>query len=294
MKVSVNKLEGLTRELQIEVPQDRIKKKFDDVYEEIKKKVKIPGFRPGTAPRDILERHHSKLAQEEVIKQLLPESYQEALKIQALDVISLPEITDVSLDSTSLRYKAKVEIRPQIEIKNYKKIKIQKKSNEVSEDDLKKALDNIKQVRKIELIDEDFVHGLGYPNLDEFKSALKRQLVAQKEQDNRVELEHQILDYLLGNSKFTTPESLVKKRFLELQNEIKEYFSKSNLPKEEIEKKEKEFEPRLKEQAEEQVKVFLILDEIAKREQITRDDNMPSRVIEFLFKNADWSNEDTT
>ena len=226
---------------------------------------------------------------DKVIKQLLPESYQEALKIEALDVISLPEITDVSLDSASLRYKAKVEIRPQIQIKNYKRIKIQKKSNEVSDEELEKALDNIKKLRKIDSIDEDFAHGLGYPNLDEFKNALKRQLAAQKEQDNRAQLEHQILDYLLENSKFTTPESLVKKRFLELQHELKEYFSKSNLPKEEAEKKEKELEPKLKEQAEEQVKVFLILDEIAKGENITRDDNMPNRVIEFLFKNADWT-----
>ncbi|MBL7196493.1 MAG: hypothetical protein ISS47_00185 [Candidatus Omnitrophica bacterium] len=289
MKVSINKTGALKRELEIEVPQNRVKEKFDAVYEEIKKNAKIPGFRPGTAPRNILEKHHSKLAQEEVIRQLLPETYQEALKKENLDAISLPEVTDVNLDSNSLRYKATVEIRPEIEIKSYKKIKIKKKSNEVSDQDLEKAIDNIKQSRKIDTINEEFAHGLGYASLAEFKDSLKRQLVAQRESENKMQLEREIIDHLLKNSKFSVPQSLVNKRYQELQQDLKEYFSKSRLPQEEIEKKEKEFEQKLKDQALEQVKVFLVLDEIAKQEGIERDDQMPNKVIEFLFKNADWT-----
>lgn len=289
MKVSVNKIDALKRELSIEVPQNKVKEKLDAVYEEIKKSAKIPGFRLGTAPRNILEKHHSKLAKEEVIKQLLPETYQDALKMENLDVISLPEITEVNLDSNSLRYKAKVELRPEVEIKNYKKIKIKKKSNEVSNEELDKVLENIKQSRKIDSINEDFAHGLGYASLDEFKDALKRQLLAQKESENRMQLEREVIDHLLKNSQFIVPEFLVKKRFQELQEEVKEYFRNNRLPEAEIEKKEKELEPKLKAQAEEQVKVFLVLDEIAKKEGIKRDDNMPNGVMEFLFKNADWT-----
>ena len=153
---------------------------------------------------------------------------------------------------------------------------------------MKKALDNVKKARKIDSINEDFAHGLGYASLDEFKAALKRQLIAQKESENRMLLEREVLDHLLKNAKFSVPESLVKRRFSELQQELREYFTKNRLPKEEIEKKEKEFEQRLKDQAQEQVKVFLVLDEVAKKEGITRDDQMPNKVIEFLFKNADW------
>ena len=110
----------------------------------------------------------------------------------------------------------------------------------------------------------------------------------QKESDNRMLIEREVLDYLLKNVKFSIPESLVKRRFSELQQELREYFTKNHLPKEEVEKKEKEFEQKLKDQAQEQVRVFLILDEIAKKENITRDNQMPNKVIEFLFKNADW------
>jgi trigger factor len=289
MKVNVSKKDALKRELEIEIPQDMVKKKFDDVYEQIKKEAKIPGFRPGTVPRNLLEKHHSKLAHEEVIRQLLPETYQEALKQENLDVISLPEVTDVNLDSNSLKYKAMVEIRPEIEVKNYKKIKIQKKSNEVSSEDLDKTLESIKTSRKIDAINEEFAHGLGYASLAEFKDSLKRQLAAQKESDNRMQLERDVIEHLLKSSKFSVPQSLVEKRFHELQHDLKEYLSNNNLPKEEIEKKEKEFEPKIRAQAEEQIKVFLVLDEIAKLEGIERDDHMPNKVMEFLFKNADWA-----
>jgi len=289
MKVKVNKLDTLKRELEIEVGQDKVKEKFDVVYEEIKKSVKIPGFRPGTAPRNLLEKHHSKLAHEEVLKQLLPETYHDALEKEKIDAVSLPQITEVSLDNNLLKYKATLEIRPDIEIKNYKKIKIKKRSNDVNEEDLNKVLENIKQARKSEAIDDNFAHGLGYSSLSDFKDALKRQLAIQKEQENRIQLEKEIIDHLMKNSKFNVPGTLVDRRFSELRQNFREYMENNRMPKEEIEKKEKELEPKLKSQAGEEVKVFLVLDEIAKIESITRDEHMPQHVMEFLFKNAEWS-----
>jgi len=288
MKIKVNKLGELKREIEIEVGQDKVKEEFDSVYEEIKKSAKIPGFRPGTAPRNLLEKHHSKLAYEEVMKRLLPETYHNALEKENLDAVSLPEITDINLDNSSLRYKATVEIRPDIEIKNYKGIKIKKKTSDASEEDLNKALDNIKKARKTEVLDDKFAHGLGYSSLNDFKDALKRQLVIHKESENKMQTEKEVIDHLLKNAKFSVPQSLVERRLKELEQNVREYFQNNKLPKEEIEKQEKELEPKLKEQALEEVKVFLVLDEIAKLESITRDDKMPQAVLEFLFKNAEW------
>ncbi|MDD5617834.1 MAG: hypothetical protein PHG69_01965, partial [Candidatus Omnitrophica bacterium] len=136
--------------------------------------------------------------------------------------------------------------------------------------------------------DDNFAHGLGYTNLNEFKDALRRQLAIQKEQENRMQLEKEVIGHLLASAKFSVPGSLVERRFDEMKHSLKEYLENNKLPKEEIEKKEKELEPKLKEQAEQEVKVFLVLDEIAKLEKITRDEQMPQRVMEFLFKEAEW------
>lgn len=291
MKVSVNKLNELTRELHIEIPQEKVTDTFNQVYEEIKKTAKIPGFRPGTAPRHILEKHHSALAREEVVKHLLPESYRQALENEKLDVLSLPEISDVHMEGGSgLRYKATVEIKPAIEIKNYKGIQIKKRSNEVTDDDINKTLDEVKKMRKVDVIDEAFAHGLGYASLDEFKNALRRQLGAQKESQNKMQYEQDVIDHLDKNTKFTVPPSLIKRRYEELKEDLRKYLEQNRLPKEEVEKREKEFEQRLQEQAREQVKTFLLLDEVAKKENIVRDDTMPTAAMEFLFKNAEWVN----
>jgi len=290
MKVSVNKVNELTRELHIEVPKEKVTDTLNQVYEEIQKTAKIPGFRPGTAPRHILEKHHAKLAQEEVVKHLLPETYQAALEQEKLEVLSLPEISELKMGPGSgLQYKATVEIRPTIEIKEYKSIKIKKRATDVTDEDLSKTLDEIKKMRNAQEINEEFAHGLGYGSLGEFKDALKRQLGAQKEQQNRAQYERDVIDYLFKHSKFTVPESLVKRRYQELKDELNNYLAQGKLPKDEIEKKEKEFEQRLQDQAHEQVKTFLLLDEIAKRENIARDDSMPTKTMEFLFKNAEWS-----
>ena len=68
MKVETKKLDTTKVQLDIEVPAENVKQKFEEVYEKLGKEAKIPGFRPGKAPRDILEKHHSRLAREEVIK----------------------------------------------------------------------------------------------------------------------------------------------------------------------------------------------------------------------------------
>ena len=93
MKVETKKLDETKMRLDIEVPSEMVKKKFDEVYERIGKEAKIPGFRPGKAPRDILEKHHGRLAQDEVIKDLIPEAYRQSIEKEKIGVVEVPEIS---------------------------------------------------------------------------------------------------------------------------------------------------------------------------------------------------------
>jgi len=85
------------------------------------------------------------------------------------------------------------------------------------------------------------------------------------------------------------PKTLVEIRYEELKKELGKYFQENRISKEEYEKKISELDPRLRTQAEKEVKVYLILDQIAKLENLERDENMPKRVMEFIFQNAEWS-----
>ena len=122
MKTEVKKLDGTTREVSVEVSGEIVKNKFEDVFKRISQEANVPGFRPGHAPRDILEKHYASSAHEQVIKELVPDVYNEAINKEGLDVIEFPEISEVKLDRSNLSFKAKVEVSPSVEIKDYKGI----------------------------------------------------------------------------------------------------------------------------------------------------------------------------
>src|SRR3990167_452812 len=104
MKIEIKKSDGSRRELKFEIPKDRVSRTLEEVYRDIGKAAKIKGYRPGKAPRHILEQHHNKLAHEELFKKLIPEVYQEGLEKEKLTHIDYPEIHDVSLKDGILTF----------------------------------------------------------------------------------------------------------------------------------------------------------------------------------------------
>jgi len=289
MKIQIKKIDKLQRQLEIEIPEESVRKEFDEVYEEIKKEAKIPGFRPGTAPRHLLEKHHSDLANEEVLRRLLPTSYNKAIEQENLEVLGLPQFSDVVLTKNSLKYKATFEIRPDIKVKNYKGIKLVRKQPQVTEEEIEKIFEQMKKEKNVEAIDDKIARGFGFADLAQFKDYISRQLLSQKETEMRAQLEEQVVRELLDNAELIVPKTLVETRYEELKKELEKYFQENRISKEECEKKISELDPRLRTQSEKEVKVYLILDQIAKLENLERDENMPKRVMEFIFQNAEWS-----
>lgn len=288
MKIEVKKLDSTKRELNIEVSDDVVKNKFEDVFKRIAKDAKIPGFRPGHAPRDILEKHFASFTHEQVLKELVPDVYNEAIKKEGLDVVELPEISEVKLDRIKLSFKAIVEVSPEIAVKNYKGQKANYKNITVTPEEIKRSIDSLKESRKIDVIDDSFARGLGYPNLSELEKAIERQIFLQKENQQRQNIENEIVRNITKDLDFKLPQSLFKRQLQELLRQAKVELALKGFPREKIEEQEKEMSKNLEPEAEKQVKVYLVLAEIARRENIPLDDNMPGRVIEFLLKEADW------
>ncbi|MBN1913282.1 MAG: hypothetical protein JW788_02665 [Candidatus Omnitrophica bacterium] len=288
MKTEVKKIDATQRELNIEESGDIIKNKFEDVFKHISKDAKIPGFRPGHAPRDVLEKHYASYAHEQVMKELVPDIYNQAIEKEKLDVIELPRISEVKLDRSSLSFKAKVEVSPQIQLRDYKKIKLGYKKIEVSPDDIKRSLDALKESRKADSIDDDFARSLGYPGVQELEEVLKRQIYLQKENQQRKKIEDTIVENIQKGVDFKIPQAMVDRQLEDLLRQAKLDLALKGVAKEKIEEEEKTLLERLTPQAKNQVKVYLVLSEIAKKENIVLDDQMPRRVMEFLLKEADW------
>ena len=288
MKTEVKKLDSTKCELSVAVSGELVKNKFEEVFSQIAKEAKVPGFRPGKAPRDVLEKHYASSVHEQVLKELVPDVYNQAISTEKLDVIELPQITDVKLDRSNLSFKAVVEVSPEIIIKDYKNQKINFKTVSVTAEEIKKQIDSVKQSRKAEVLDDKFSRSLGYPNLAQLEKAVERQIFISKENQERQRIESELIDNLLKSVEFKIPQSLVTRQAQDMLRQAKLDLAMKGIPRDKIEEQEKLISEGIQPEAKKQVKVYLVLAQIAKKEGISIDDHMPAKVMEFLLREADW------
>lgn len=295
MKVSVKKINALRREMHFEIPKERVSQKLDEVFKEISKYAKIPGFRPGKAPKDVVKRSHEKSAREEMLKHLIPEVYQEGLGSEKLDPIDFPSIDQVDLTEGVLKFRATIDLRPEVEVNDYKGLKLTKKSSEITDEELDKTLGFFKKSRGLDEkaeLDETFAKGLGFPSLEDFKKAIRHNMEFDKERQNRTETENALIDELLKKAKLDVPQSLVTRQ---LEGRMQDFYTRlkqHGAKEEDIKKRIEESQKEINEAAEKDVKLFLILQKIAQIENITagegKDETLAGRVMELLFKEAKW------
>ena len=298
MKVEVKKIDPVIRELRFEVPKDRVAKTFEEVYEELGKRVKVKGFREGKVPRNVIEAQHGKAAKEEVIRSLIPRVYQEALVKESLSPVDHPEINDVAIKDGVLTFAARLEIKPDIKIKDYTGLKVTRKSSQVTDEEMNKTLEMFKKSyeegqkeKKDIAIDDTFARGLGFPNLEEFKKSLARQMEMEKDRQNRWDVENQIITALLEKTKFAVPSSVVNRQLENRLNDVQRRLKSQGMNDADIKKKQDEILAALKEEVEKDVKVYFLLDKIAELEKIEvkEGENLPAKVMEFLLKEAQWT-----
>src|SRR5262245_15981402 len=116
IKVSVKDGKVCEKILKVEVGAEAITNEYEEYYRQIAAKAKIPGFRPGKAPRNVLELHYSSEADNSVLKHLIQESYRQAISENSLNPLGFPEVDEVKFDKTKLSYQAKLEVRPKIKL----------------------------------------------------------------------------------------------------------------------------------------------------------------------------------
>ena len=156
MEVNVEDLSSVKKILHIEVPQDVVRREIDSAYNEVKKTAKIKGFRPGKAPRQVLERHYGKDVRADVSSKLIQDSFAEAVQKNSLDVIGTPQIDPPELDvDKPYAYDATVEIRPELDAIEFSGIKLKKTLYRVTDQEIDTQLKALqKNLARQEKIDE--------------------------------------------------------------------------------------------------------------------------------------------
>jgi trigger factor len=146
MRSSVEPLEGNKVKVSVEVDEAEFDKAIDAAFRKIARETRIPGFRPGKAPRRILEsRLGTDVAREEALRDSLPDYYIQALEEQDVDAIAAPEIEITGgRESGPIQFEAVVEVRPQVSVAGYQGLRVTVPSPEVADEEIDRQLDRLR------------------------------------------------------------------------------------------------------------------------------------------------------
>lgn len=290
MNVTVKKTGNSKVELVINTGKDAVKEKYDDVYAHISKEAKVPGFRPGKVPVDIIKKRFSDSAKAQVIQELTEDLYTQAIKNENIFVISHPQISDVNLSDSGFSFKAAVEVKPEVNIKKYKGIKIKRESVEITDAKVKEALEKIKKDKNAETIDDGFAKSLGYPTLANLEEVIKNQLFVASSENSRHKYETQVADYLLEHCELELPPSIIERELKERLDMLDYQLARQGIAKDKVQEKKNELGKTLKDAVVRDLKVYFIMDKIAALENIALDEkHSTEKVMEFLLKEAEWA-----
>jgi trigger factor len=148
MKAVVENISPVKKKIAIEIAPEAVSKEMDKALADVAKKAKIPGFRPGKAPKNIVEKHYGDDVRSEVMHRLISEAYMQALRDNNLNPVEMPTIDDVSplTKGSSLTFAATVEVRPEIELGTYDGIEVKEGSLDVTDEELNQTIDRLREM----------------------------------------------------------------------------------------------------------------------------------------------------
>ncbi len=157
MQITVEDLSSVKKILHIEIPEDKVIGELDKAYNDLKKTAKIKGFRPGKAPRSVLERLFKKKVHADVSSSLIQNSFVDAIKEKDLKIVGSPKIDPPELDGkTSYKYDATVEIKPEIKEIDFKGLSLKKTLYQVSDEEIDTQLKMLqKNLAQKKIVEED-------------------------------------------------------------------------------------------------------------------------------------------
>jgi trigger factor len=146
VKTSAEEIGANKVKLTVEVPHADVDKLLGRTYRRLAKEVRVPGFRPGKAPRAVIDQRLGRdFVRSEALKELLPEVYAEAVESSALDVVAPPSIDIKTFEEgEDLTFEAVVETRPTPELKDYIGLKVTKPKTDVTDADVDEQVERLR------------------------------------------------------------------------------------------------------------------------------------------------------
>lgn len=150
MQVSVETLNDLERRVTVQVPAERVTKEIQDRLVSMSRKAKLAGFRPGKVPLKIMQRMYGDQARYETVSELMQTSLRDALIQENLNPLGGPKIEPKPLEEgQAFEYSATFEVMPEFELSGFENIKVERPVAEVTEQDVDRMIETLRQQRAI-------------------------------------------------------------------------------------------------------------------------------------------------
>jgi trigger factor len=148
MKAVVEDISTVKKKINVEIAQDDVAREMDKALADVAKTAKIAGFRPGKAPKAIVEKHYGDEVRTEVVQRLVSEYYLRALQDNNINPVDMPHIENVSslTKGSPLSFTATVEVRPKIELGTYDGIEVKEPGLAVTDDEMHETIDRIREM----------------------------------------------------------------------------------------------------------------------------------------------------
>ena len=145
-KESGAKESSTKREIEIEIPVEDVNRQTESLIQKYQKVARIPGFRRGHVPASIIRQRFSEEIKTDMVEALIPRFFRQEAERLSLHPVSQPRVTDLHLhDGEPLRFKAAFEVLPEIKLQGYKELRADKPEIAVSEEDVEKAINDLRE-----------------------------------------------------------------------------------------------------------------------------------------------------
>jgi len=167
MKTELTDVSETRKEIKIEIEPSQVRDAYDRISDEFSKNAKVPGFRPGHAPRSVVRTRFKNEIRTEVLRELVPDAVNNAIMEHSLDAISEPDVhfeneeTLERLGEQALTVKVAVEVLPQINLGEYKGLEATRRTRPITDEDINQTIESLREASAVMVPVEDRASELG-------------------------------------------------------------------------------------------------------------------------------------
>src|SRR5205085_5039937 len=145
IQITTKKSEGTERLLEVQVPVEAIREAEEKTARRYATSVRLPGFRPGKAPPQLVKKRFKDAIRQQVIESLVQEAFQEVIDREQLKVASQPHVHDLKFnEGQPLSFELHVEVRPEIELARLEGFRVARTQAAVTDDSIREQVEQMR------------------------------------------------------------------------------------------------------------------------------------------------------